>query len=104
MTQVYWSQLSENSKNSIDISGSIVSDMTRQISLCTGFLSTERRYDEETDLLFHTNDNLYSLFLLGGLKARLGHFDIDFAYVSSTFLSGDWRQQKIGKVIVGYYF
>jgi len=98
--KVYWRQHSDNLSNYLDISGGVISNVTKQLSLSLSVLSTGYHSDSYFEDL---NRNLYSLFLLGGLNLRFQHFDIDLAYVTSTKYSGDWRKQKIGKISLGFY-
>lgn len=99
-TKVYWHQQSDDLSNYTDISGGVISNITKQISLSLCVLSTGYQSDTYQKEI---NSNLYSAFLLGGLKLRFQHFDIDLAYVTSTKYSGEWRKQKIGKIALGFY-
>ena len=100
LEKVCWHQQSDALTNYINISGGVISNITKQLSLSLAFLSTG--YHSET-YQKEINNNLYSLLLLGGLNLKFQHFDIDFAYVTSTKYSGDWRKQKIGKITLGFY-
>jgi hypothetical protein len=100
LDKVYWRQQSDDLLNYYDISSSIIGKMTKQISLSLAVLSTgyhSKSYQKQI------NNNLYGLYLLGGLNIRLLYFDVDLAYVTSTRYSGDWRKQKIGKITIGFY-
>lgn len=103
ITQVFWCQQSEGSKNTIDISGSVITKITKQFSASVSFLSTGRLYDNEIGNIYDTNENLHGFFLLGGLNFRHKSFDLDFAYMTDTPFSGDWRKQKIVKLAIGFY-
>lgn len=40
---------------------------------------------------------------MGGVNYKIQNFDLDFAFVTSTSLSGEWRKQKIGRISIGYH-
>ncbi len=103
ITYIFWSQISDNSKNSIDFSGSAIANITRQLSFSVSFLSTGRYYDKETDKYFNTNENLYGFYILGGLNFKYSFFDLDIAYANNTIISGEWRKQELGKIAIGVY-
>jgi hypothetical protein len=103
LTYVYWSQLSEGTENHLDISGCLTVDLFKNGNLTLGFLSTGRKYDDEIDRYFNTNQNLYGLYLSAGMNIRFHSYDIDFAFLTSTSSSGEWREQNIGKIGVGVY-
>jgi long-subunit fatty acid transport protein len=100
LTNVYWHQRSDDLYNFADISGSIRTNITKQISFSLGFLSTGYNSDL---YYFDLNSNLRGFYLLGGLNLRLRHYDIDLAFAKNTESSGDWRKQKIGKITIGFY-
>jgi len=98
---IYWHQLSEESLNSFDISGSLLGHLTENLSISAGLLSTERRYDKQSDYYSTINDNLDGLFMLAGVNLRYGAFDFDLALVTAV-VYGEWRKQNIGKFSLGY--
>ena len=85
------------------MSGSIVVDIIKNLSLSSSFLSTDRRYEKQDEVYDLTQDKLYSFFLAGGLTLRWQHFDVDLAYVTSTSLSQEWRKQQLARASVGFY-
>jgi len=103
LNHVYWSQLSENTSDHDDFSLSVTGEMTKNISLSLSLLSTDRRYDDELNDLFHMNGRLTGFLFLTGLNFKMRHFDLDFAFVTDVFNSGEWRKQNIAKIGLGVY-
>jgi long-subunit fatty acid transport protein len=103
ISYIFWQQYSENYKNNVDISSSLLFSLENDMIFSVGFLMTDRDYSNDIDLAFDTNSNLNGLFFMLGLKKEFGNLDMDFAITSSYLGSGDWREQLIGKFGIGYY-
>jgi hypothetical protein len=104
LTKVYWSRALGEFSDRLDISGDLIADIFRPLSLSAGFLSTGFGYKDESDGFFGSNDNFNAFFVLGGFNLHCRRFDVDFAYAATTGSSGAWRKQRIGKLGVGFYF
>jgi len=103
LVNVYWHQRTRASNpqtNYADIAGNLQVKLTQRLALTGGFLASGCRL---SSYLTPFDNNIYGLYLLGGMNWRLRHFDLDLVYGDSTENSGAWRQQKIGKVAIGYY-
>jgi hypothetical protein len=97
--QVYWNQVGDAYRNHVDLSGSLVYGIRGRLSLSAGFLSTDRRQQEN---FFEINGKLHGFFLLGGLNLKLRNCSVEFAYAAAAARSGEWRRQKIGKICMGF--
>ncbi|MBT3635251.1 MAG: hypothetical protein HOF29_13060 [Candidatus Marinimicrobia bacterium] len=98
-TNVYWSQLSSNNNDYIDVSGTLLFQPINFLSFSVGILSTGRAY--KTDYL-DLNSKLHGVYLFTGLGIDVQSFNIGLSYAFSSFDSGDYRDQKIGKIQIGY--
>jgi hypothetical protein len=102
VASIYWHRLSDQSLNSMDISGSLVGHLSERLSLSTGALYTSRKYETKGDIYSTINDNLNALFILAGGNLRFGSLDFDIA-LATAISHGEWRKQNIGKISMGYY-
>ena len=103
MTRIYWNQLSDNSKNQINLSAGLTNDIAKHMSFSVGLLSTDRQYNKINYTSYKIDNKLYGLFLLIGFNLQIRSVNLDFAYVSNTDNSGEWREQNFGKLSVGFY-
>lgn len=102
-TKIYWHQFSNDSKDNIDVAGSVIVEPNEFLTLSSGFLSTDREYYYELNSIFDINDKLYGLFFWGSIGIHLYNFDFNFALATSHFSSEEWRKQSIGKFSLGYH-
>jgi len=100
-TYIFWNQISDNSKDQIEFSGSIIYRLNSTATLSAGFHHTNRRYNE--DSLFNSETSLKAIYLIGGLILNFRIVDIELIIADSHMLSGDLRKQTIGKLGFGIH-
>lgn len=101
ITNIYWNQTSENSENTIDLSGSMINNITKQLSFSLSFLSTRDRHN--LGVRISNDQDIYSFYLLGGLNYKYKNIDLDFAYATDSLFWDNWNKQNIVKFSVGFY-
>lgn len=99
---VLWKSQPSMWENQFTYSTSAVYKFSESTSASLGFYSSDMELREEN--YFSREDNEFSVFFLtAGLKLSLNKFNIDIALADSHLMSGEFREQTIGKIAVGLH-
>lgn len=98
INNVFWENLSNNSKDQLELSTSAVYSFNQSVDASIGVYYTSKEYIED---FFNINDELYATYITTGVSFQLNIFNIDLAIADSHLLSGDYWQQTIGKISLG---
>jgi hypothetical protein len=95
LVEVFWNNASENVRNQIEFSSSIVYLFKPSLSASLGLYYTDRNYIDD---ILNINGKMDALFLTLGLSFEISILDVDLAIADSHLYSGEFRKQTIGKI------
>jgi hypothetical protein len=101
ISNVYWSQIGNNLRNQLELSGSIVFSGSKSFIPSIGFLYTDQNYKQD---YFDMTSNLSATFLIAGAVFKFGKVNVNLSLADSHLFSGDWRKETIFKTGVSYSF
>jgi hypothetical protein len=97
---VLWKSQPSAWENQYIYSTSAVYKFSETVNGSLGFYSSGMELIERN--YFSREDNEFDVFFLtAGIKLSLNSFNIDFALADSHLLSGEFRQQTMGKIALG---
>ena len=97
----FWSDLSDNFKNQIEVTGSVSFLFSESLTPSLGFAYSEKGYVKD---YFKLNKKLDVIFLTAGAVLKLYDLSVNIAIADSHLLSGDFRKTTIGKLGLSYSF
>jgi hypothetical protein len=100
ITTIFWSGISDDLKNQLEFSGSVIYSFNNTISSSIGAYYTNRKLKDDKDDFFGYQNKLYALFLTAGLNVKYGFLDVGLAVADSHLASSNLRKQTILKMIV----
>ncbi len=101
ISDIFWSSISDNYKNQIELSGSILYLFDELLTPSIGFIYTDRKYLED---YFGMNQSLDAIFLIASTVTKYSNMKIHFTLADSHLFSGDWRKQTIFRFTMSYSF
>lgn len=101
ISNIFWSNIDDNIKNQIELSGSALYTSNESIVPSVGFLYSDRNYKSDD---FNFNKNLNALFLTAGVVLKYQNLNLHLVVADSHLFSGEWRRQTIFKSNLSYRF
>jgi hypothetical protein len=97
---VLWKSQPTIWENQFIYSTSAVFKFSEKVTASLGYYSSDMELKKEN--YFSREGNEFNVFFLtAGLKLSLNNFNIDIALADSHLMSGEFRQQTIGKIALG---
>jgi len=98
INNIFWDNIAENVKDQLELSTSVIYKFNPNTNASLGIYYTGKDYIED---YFNINEELYALYLTGGLSFQINFLKVDLAIADSHLFSGDYWEQTIGKIGLG---
>jgi hypothetical protein len=98
INNIFWDNNVDNVKDQLEISTSVIYTFNPNTNVSLGLYYTGKDYIED---YFNINEELYALYLTGGLSFQINFVKVDLAVADSHLFSGDYWEQTIGKIGLG---
>ena len=97
----YWSQVSKNYRNQIDFSQNLLFPLSKKINATLGIYYSDRKY-APLEISYYNRDDK-AVFLLAGVRVKIGNISIDGLIGDSHLFSSDLRKQSTISIGFSYF-
>jgi len=102
MSEIFWKNISEDYKNSLDISAGAIYKTSDVLSLFFDASMNDRKYADNFPNYFSKEYN--ALFLTMGADAAYGSYTFGLSVSDSHLFSAETRKQTLARLALGYQF